>query len=1393
MRLTVESGGSSDVVVVSIDDRSATIGDLAAALSLRVTDVLAIDGVPYDARVQLSEIELVNGSVVSLAEALEPGRDTGRFWVGVVNGAGTGSVLRVEPGDTISVGRSAANDLVIDNTSISQCHMQVAIADTGEIDVEDLGSRNGTWLDGQAISGRRSIEPEQTIRIGSSTMRIVELDRSDRTVGMSSAAADPTGRVLLNRPPRPPVPSTPPEVAVPVAREERANPTLAVLSLIVPLIFAGVMVVALGSWRYAIFGLLSPVMAIGNWVSGRWRVGRQRVNDGRLHRDALDRFARDLAEAERSERHRRHAFAPDIIEVRRRIELPTRQLWERRLGSHDALTVRLGRGQAPSNIETDTAPESAEAKAAADEFATLSEVEVLIDLRDGPVGLVGDVDHAAAAARNGIVQLAAHHGPADISLAVFTTQERLELWTWLQWLPHCGADDGSTNIFVGDEAASFASGVARPATTESGSPRPSTTEHVWVLIVDDVELLHARSSPVRQALAAENGIVGLVLAQTEDALPASVTAVVAIEPNDGVFELRETFTPAGESSGVLDLVSVDRANELARSLARYEDPERTEIGGSLPGLVSAQDVHSEQLDIESIRRNWQAHENHRGLTCTIGVAGSGRFDIDLLADGPHGLVAGTTGSGKSEFLRTLVVGLAANYDPSRVVFVLIDYKGGSAFDRCAVLPHVVGVVTDLDDHLAERALQSLEAELRHREERFRSVGVENIDAYQAADAARTAIPRLVVLIDEFATLRNELPGFVDALVAIAQRGRSLGVHLVLATQRPSGSVDANIRANTNLRVALRVQDSTDSRDVIDSPVAADISRAVPGRAWVRRGEGDLVLVQTGFLSGHPVHEGPPIRVWRPTFGLGEAPRLVWPVEAAFNTMSSPTELDGLVDVLTSAAENRAEPRRPWLDDLPRAVDATDVDGVDAASGEHGPVMIALGDDPVNQRWVTRNWDPADGHLGVIGVAGSGVSTGLRSVIAALGMSDLGRDAWVFAVDHAGGGLEGVEEWLHVACRLDPTERERHERLLSFVDAELERRRALLPSDAERSPLLVVAIDGVAAFMEMIEADAGTAAADRMTRLGRDGPAFGIVFLVGARRIADVPRVLRGQLRRHLMLEQADPTDFGVVGLRPSSLPTFHPGRAVVSPGAMVCQVIDWETTLRPRDIELDRVPPVIDALETDIRSTRLSAATIAPRMSIPVGLLDATRTQALLTLRAGEHATIAGPAGSGKTNVLRLVAAQLRAASSDVVIVGVVSDHDSSLLESPAFDAGGSLGEIEHVLRMAADDDRRWVVLVDDAGRIDAEDGPLVDLARTPPPNVTLMVSIRSSAGRGSYGHWTRMVRASGIGVLLMPESAVDGELLGARLPRVPLLQQVPGRGYLVASGRCDIVQLARA
>ncbi|MFT7475055.1 MAG: S-DNA-T family DNA segregation ATPase FtsK/SpoIIIE, partial [Verrucomicrobiales bacterium] len=1156
MRLYLDCAGSERTVAISIDDPDATISNLCEALSVGADGALTIDDVTYRREALLRDIPIVDGSRVTEDHGVSSKLVAQhRHWVGVISGPDAGSFRALAPSEYVAVGSGPLNDLVIENDTISAAHLLVE-HQTDSIVVEDLNSRNGTWLNGSPIAEPTSVAPADVIRIGSSQLAVRPIESSDRHSAISTTTADTSGHILFNRPPRGPVPSMPEPIVLPEPREDRVAPSLAIISLLVPLVFAGAMVAVLGSWRYALFGLLSPVMILGNWFAGRQQLRKGRRRDGRAFAGALIKLELDFDRAESTERERRAALGPDLLEIRRRILLPSTRLWERRVESDDAFIGRVGVGEDQWHVRFAPASQgdTDEVRSVVSSRSTLREVQVLSDLRDGPIGFVGDQSRARAGVRSLVLQIAAHHGPADVQIVIMTTSERIDSWSWARWLPHVGAPGGRARIVASDgiEPIALLDEIERCHVGDALPAKPRV-----LLVVDDIELLHGRSSRTRRLLERSGaGFYGIVIGETIDQLPASIASVISVEADDGTFVITQPL--AGRlASGVLDAISVTSAEDTARAMARFADPELPSRGNELPLSVGAVAVFSEP-DARSIEQRWRDNSSETTLVSPVGISSTGIMSIDLVGDGPHMLVAGTTGSGKSEFLRTFVLGLACNYQPEDLAIVLIDYKGGAAFDSCARLPHVVGIVTDLDDHLVERALSSLEAELDHRERLLREALVSDLAGYRSGGSMGGALPRLVVVIDEFATLRNELPEFVSSLINIAQRGRSLGVHLVLATQRPSGAVDANIRANTNLRVALRVQDVADSRDVIDASDAAEIPRSLPGRAFVRRGSGDLTAVQVAYISGPTSEMNLPVRVADIHVGSEIGTRFV-----ASASVEATTELDALVDTCIVASADHPTPRTPWLEQLPLPLSATDIESIEHLdAGDEGAIVLAIGDDPKQQRRVTRGWAGLD-HLAVVGKRGSGVTTTLRSTIAALAGSDLGRPVWVFVVDHAAGGLTGIDTFHHVARSISGSDLSRQERLLHFLASTLESRRRLPRGEITLQPLIVVAIDGIASFADENDLAAGSSMHDLFTKICREGPGVGILFLIGARRASELPRTLRSMIRDVIVLEQSDSDAYRDLGIPPVGLPAFGPGRALFAPGAMVAQVIDWEPFVRP--------------------------------------------------------------------------------------------------------------------------------------------------------------------------------------------------------------------------------------
>ena len=410
----------------------------------------------------------------------------------------------------------------------------------------------------------------------------------------------------------------------------------------------------------------------------------------------------------------------------------------------------------------------------------------------GVIGVAGPGDAPRAIGRWIVAQVATLHSPSDVQICLLTDSSGRDSWEWARWLPHCHPASGQDcAVLIGNDAESVAARIAellavvsarQQAASEAG--RQEVRFRPDILVVFDGSR-RLRSLPGVIQLLRDGpgaGVHAVCLDSEERLLPAECQAVVVAEP--GGLRVQQAL------ADVIRQVRPDAALPgwclpLARSIAPVRDVSDGDQASMLPDSARLLDV----LDIEPpaaavIAARWRGCG--RSTFAIVGESYDGPFGIDLRKDGPHALIAGTTGSGKSELLQTIVASLAIANRPDEMTFVLVDYKGGSAFADCVQLPHTVGMVTDLDPHQVERALASLSAELTRREHTLAAAGAKDIEDYQLLVDKRGArpLPRLVIVIDEFASMVRDLPDFVAGLVNIAQRGRSLGIHLILATRGP---------------------------------------------------------------------------------------------------------------------------------------------------------------------------------------------------------------------------------------------------------------------------------------------------------------------------------------------------------------------------------------------------------------------------------------------------------------------------------------------------------------------------------------------------------------------------------------------------------------------------------
>src|SRR5450830_1320708 len=655
-------------------------------------------------------------------------------------------------------------------------------------------------------------------------------------------------------------------------------------------------------------------------------------------------------------------------------------------------------------------------------------------------------------------------------------------------------------------------------------PGPDTGRTV---VVADGECTHAEIARWWHAAGSSHHLV--LVARSPGAVPAWCDSVVEVGP-DGV-----TLRHGGRSRPLpRRAVGADWAGRQCRRAAAVRTLARAGAPGpdALPDLVGLGNLPDVgPPDDTLIRARWDAPPPS-GLRATLGADQHGAVSVDLVRDGPHALVAGTTGAGKSALLQTLVLSLALAHPPTRLAIALVDYKGGASFGACADLPHVVGQVTDLDGSLATRALAGLRAELDRRERTLAAAGVPDLAAlWLAHDAGVTSTappPRLLVDVDEFRAMADEHPDFLPGLLRLAAQGRSLGMHLVLATQRPAGAIGPDLRANISLRIALRVTDAAESVDVLDIPDAASILPSTPERALVRRGTAGAEWLQVAQVLApgqrNPVGAAPS---WAATH-TGRVPgggndalqvRATSTTPARPNATAAPADdARRYVDAVRRAARGMPDPTPPWLPGLPERVHIEEIEALPAepSAEPEQTIPLALGDLPAEQRRAALRWDPAAGHLLVLGGPGSGRTTALRTI--ATGALDLNLHVHLVGLDlPVRAAVDGCAT-PEVPDRLgtgpgtvvgtdDPRRLARLVTLLAEVDG-------------TRSPRLLI-VDDLEAALDALAPTARGAGRDRLLDLLRDGRSRGITVVAGARASASAlthagpGRAHRGGRRRRV--------------------------------------------------------------------------------------------------------------------------------------------------------------------------------------------------------------------------------------------------------------------------------------
>ncbi len=1366
---------------------------------------LLIDGKYVDPEAAVGSSPLLHGSRISTGYS-RPVPGNGWHLVAVA-GPDTGAWAAIGQ-EWSSVGRGRRCGLSVADPAMSNRHFRISECD-GEVMIEDLGSTNGTLLEGDAVDGETRVGNGDYFAAGTTTFAVHHVALGDISPPLPKTGATvPFQRRFRDA--TEPLPATLKHPAPPRQQSEASRRPL--VAFFIPIVSAVGMAFITGRYWFLAIIALGPIFYGVDNIRRRRIQNREQENEQAEYEEKLERFRNDLGNARRTERDRDRWSAPPSGIAALFARVRHTRLWERSVDDSDFCEIAIGLHSRRSNIDVEGSPGDDKLEMDVHWSAVLRHSLT----RQGPVAVLGDMRRARALARAVLVELAAFHSPNDVKLWVITRSEQdaSREWNDVRWLPHTYMGESQNSVFATPPSRAAAFSLLRSVVNErrSAEGRDAISMPVFIVVIDCIDEIPLEDLTDLLAEGGAVGVVGIVLDErvTTEGTSAQlslgdfsdVTAFVSeSQPRaDGVrnFEMTtETFAEASRSLAPL------RAAGASRDLAD---------GPEVIRLVDLIDAPTDPSQVSRVLERWA-----RGGASRIRVGGLGDLntEIDIMRDGPHGLVGGTTRSGKTEFLKSLITSLAVSNHPDDLSIVIVDFKGGVDHELSALLPHVIDLSTNHDVDSFVRTVRLVEAELERRQREFKSVGAPNFDAYRAArraDGSLLAIPRLLVIIDEFSELLSSDSGKANlsSLESVTRVGGGLGVHLLLVTQNFENQLPSQIAANAGLRVCFRVQEPSHSKAVLNSPEAASLPKEKIGRAFLRSHGGRVTEFQAARVAGpRPGKEAvaAPVRVRIVPFStMADAP----PEPPIVDVPAEDTDMFAVVEAIKSAAARSGwrAPAVPWPKDLPHDR------RVDASRDTEMVWPIGLLDEPEMQTQSPVGLEAYGPHTLFIGGAAAHMSEVLKAVIASGAARRSPEQLHFYVIDELGQGLSSLQALPHtggVAERSEPLAM----RILRHVVGEVGGRKALL-SDLGLTTVKDLLASGDESIADVVLVVHGV---DRLLMHGEAQPSPVLPMLIGlmSESVGTGVRILMtgpasvatqrvaASINHRFVMKCADSQEYSALGVpRPLQLAIDGDGRAVdmASEHLMQFDLIPASvrradgTTARASTAEIVRaigqrlterwqqtegsplLPHAVRELSWPLPIVQVISARPDHSVHQPVALCIATETGEVSWLDAEEDGpvfVVCGSPKSGRSNAL--IAAAMLMERNGWDILGLPLSRRSPL-------AGGIFpGELiaRERLETHTESAKPVALFIDDAHKWTGEADPLSDLLDGPGDRAVVLAGpTEFFSGRSELIRALPMRSA----LVLAPSSGLDASQFGVRrLGEEVLRDQRPGRGVLVVSG----------
>jgi S-DNA-T family DNA segregation ATPase FtsK/SpoIIIE len=1150
--------------------------------------------------IKTSKKILMNGDKISIKEV-----DTKKelfkinyFIDFVVENDNYDRIVSLEKVKSLKIGKETTNNIVINDEMVGTIHAEIT-NENNQFYLNDYKTKFGMYLNGKKVEGKVGLRNNDFIIIcgykflyknntllmsrKSGKIKLNKLEEIDNPLSKSVLQYPcfyRSPRILKD------IPTEEIEIEAPPDKEKKSGDNI--LLTLIPLIGTALITMVVGgigggsgsvltiamvclTGAVAILTYVSQVIKRKNQQIKRYRIYKEYIkNREKLIQEKREIFAKNIKEM--------NPETEDCIKI---VEEFNRRMWERSNEHKDFLNISLGLGESPLSFEIKTPIENLslekdklkeDPKKLKESYSKYENLPIMLNfMKDIPVGIYGNRPYTLELVKNILIKASALHYYEEVKIVVIYPESENDQWKWLKWLPHVWSEKKDIRYMANTKESAhnvlnaLYDQIKYRKNNEEDSRKEDKiyTPHYVVIIADDTLVENEPIMPILEA-GEMYGLTGVFVYDYIGMIPKACEKLVEVTDNSKA-RLITTDGSVEDIEFTFQLIEDDECVDFSRTMSPiYVKSSFTQ--GALTSYITLFDMYNitsvEELDIIG---RWKTNKIYETMAVPLGVKLGDEIvylNLHEKFHGPHGLVAGTTGSGKSEIIQTYIASLAINYHPYDVSLIIIDYKGGGMANQFKELPHLVGTITNLDGNQINRSLVSIKSELKRRQRIFGEHNVNHIDSYIKlfkAGKANEPIPHLIIIADEFAELKSDQPEFMAELVSTARIGRSLGVHLILATQKPAGVVDDQIWSNSKFKLCLKVQNAEDSNEVIKSPLAANIVEA--GRAYFQVGNNEIFDLFQSAWSGAKKYEDDDVS--QREIDIAEvlvdgSRRIIYSSKDDEKKRDGKPQLDIVIESINDEAKknNIEKLQGPWLPPLKETIfidellEDTEEKSIDKVI--INPV-IGIVDNPQKQMQAKLSLNLSeDGHVLAIGSPGVGKTTLVQAVISSLIRSYTPEEVNIYAIDLGTRVLKIFEGAPQIGGVITSDDDELLSNLIKYIHREIKKRKIILSdlgvsntiayqeATGKKLPHIVLAIDNYAAFSELFEQYE-----EDLTVFSREGVNLGITLVVTASNSSTVRYKMSSNFKINIALNCVDRSEYSNVFGRVNIEPASNQGRGLI--------------------------------------------------------------------------------------------------------------------------------------------------------------------------------------------------------------------------------------------------------